>query len=220
MSGARYVSRSSGAVGASYSVVVPPGFVRIPGGASPAAALAFVQDQLGDVDVDAGHGFETRFVDALRRVGEADEHHAVLDSFVTCGAVPDVGVACSIVFAAVPTVPGPHSDLDRLLLARIAAGATGVDVGGDPAVTWELDRPAPAGPGPEHALRRRAVLARVVGHDHLLVSIVLTVVADTGGDTPARREVADAFVELFEAVLTTVRWRDEAGRLITDRPTA
>jgi len=30
--------------------------------------------------------------------------------------------------------------------------------------------------------------------------------------------VADAFVELFDAVLTTVRWRDDGGRLITDRP--
>ena len=157
MSGARYVSRSSGAVGASYSMVVPPGFVRIPGGASPAAALAAVQDQLGDAD--AGHGFETRFVDALCRVGEADVHQAVLDSFVTCGAVPVVGVACSIVFAAVPTVPSPHSDLDRLLLARIAAGATGVDVGGDPAVTWELETRAPD--VPEHVLRRRVVLAGI-----------------------------------------------------------
>jgi hypothetical protein len=216
VSGARYVSRGSGAVGASYSVVVPPGFLRIPGGAGPETALALVTEQLGESDL--GAEFETRFVDALRRVGEADRHHVVLDSYVTAGPVPDVGVACSIVFAAVPTVSGPHSDLDRLLLSRVAAGATAAAVGGDPAVTWELETRAPD--GPEHVLRRRVVLARVVGHDHLLVSIVLTVVADARDDSPARGEVADAFVELFEAVLTTVRWRDEAGRLITDRPTA
>jgi hypothetical protein len=216
MSGARYVSRDSGARGASYSVVVPPGFVRIPGGAGPETALATVLDQLGETH--PAPEFRTRFVDALRRAGEADAHHAVLDSYITAGPVPDVGVACSVVFAAVPTVPSQHSDLDRLLLARVAAGATAVVVGGDPAVTWELETRAPHDPG--RVLRRRAVLARVVGHDHLLVSIVLTVVADARDDSPARGEVADAFVELFEAVLTTVRWRDEAGRLITDRPTA
>ena len=44
MKGARYVTRDSGARGASYSVVVPPGFIRIPGGAGPETALAAVLD--------------------------------------------------------------------------------------------------------------------------------------------------------------------------------
>jgi len=214
MSGTRYVGRDSGARGASYSVVVPPGFVRIPGGAGPETALALVREQLPEVEPSPE--FETRFVDALRRAGEADTHHAVLDSYITAGPLPDVGVACSIVFAAVPTIPSEHSDLDRSLLARVAAGATATAVGGDPAVTWELETQAPH--ERDRVLRRRAVLSRVVGQDDLLISIVLTVVADTGPDVPGRGEVADALVELFEAVLTTVRWRDEQGRLITDRP--
>jgi hypothetical protein len=122
-----------------------------------------------------------------------------------------------------------HSDLDRLLLARVAAGATAVVVGGDPAVTWELETRAPSETetetetepesGSGRVLRRRAVLARVVGQENLLVSIVLTVVADTGPYTAGRHEVVDAFTELFDAMLTTVRWRDGAGRLITDRAT-
>ena len=214
MNGAGYVTRDSGPRGASYSVVVPPGFIRIPGGAGPETALAAVLDQL--YETSPGPEFETRFVEALRRIGDADVHHAVLDSYITAGPVPDAGVACSIVFAAVPVTRSAHSDLDRLLLARVAAGATPTVVGGDPAVSWELEAAAPH--ERERVLRRRAVLARVVGHDHLLVSIVLTVVADEAPETRGREEVADAFVELFDAVLTTVRWRDDGGRLITDRP--
>lgn len=208
------MARSSGARGASYSIVVPPGFVRIPGGAGPETALSMVLDQLGETSPDPE--FETRFVDALRRVGEADVHHAVLDAYITAGPVPDAGVACSVVFAAVPVTRSEHSDLDRLLLARIAGGATPTVVGGDPAVSWELG--STASHEPQRVLRRRAVLARVAGHDHLLVSIVLTVVADATQRGEGRGEVAEAFVELFEAILTTVRWRDDRGRLITERP--
>lgn len=214
MTRAGYVRRRPDSRGASYSVVVPPGFVRIPGGAGPETALALVLDQLPVTE--ALPEFETRFVDAMRRVGEADAHHAVLDTFVTAGPLSGVGVACSVVFAALPTLASEHSDLDRLLLARVAAGATALVVGGDPGVTWELETRALA--GPEKVLRRRAVLARVVGNDDLLVSIVCTVVGEGGPEAPERREVADALVELFDAMLTTVRWRDDRGRLITDRP--
>jgi hypothetical protein len=211
---AGYVRRGADSRGASYSVVVPPGFIRIPGGASPETALALVLDQLAVTE--ALPEFETRFVDAMRRAGEADAHHAVLDTFVTAGPLSDVGVACSVVFAAVLTVASEHSDLDRLLLARISGGASALVVGGDPAVAWELEAPVLA--EPERVLRRRAVLSRVVGHDDLLVSIVCTVVGDEGPELPRRREVADALVELFDAMLTTVRWRDDRGLLITDRP--
>jgi hypothetical protein len=211
---AGYVRRGTDSRGASYSVVVPPGFVRIPGGAGPETALALVLDQLPVTE--ALPEFETRFVDAMRRVEEVDAHHAVLDTFVTEGPLSGVGVACSVVFAIVPTLASEHRDLDRLLLARVAAGATALVVGGDPAVTWEPETRPLA--GAEKVLRRRAVLARVVGNDDLLVSIVCTVVGERGPEVPEQREVADALVELFDAMLTTVRWRDDRGRLITDRP--
>ena len=48
MSGPGYVGRTAGTVAASYSIVVPPGFVRVPGGMDAPDAAAFVAAQLGE----------------------------------------------------------------------------------------------------------------------------------------------------------------------------
>ena len=239
MSTAGYVGRTAGTVAASYSIVVPPGFVRVPGGMGTPDATAFVVAQLGD-QPDSGtgtahDGWQLRFGSALDRALVADVDGRVLDSYLSAGPLPGTDVVCSIVVATVPVTWSEHADLDRLLLRRVAThGANPIVLAGDPAVVWndsggqsEPDgRTARLGGAADLTpLRRRTVLARITGHHDRLITLVLTIGSATAdvsdeSDLDARRRIVDALTEVFDAMVSTFRWRDAEGRLVTDRPLA
>jgi hypothetical protein len=226
-------------VAASYSIVVPPGFVRVPGGIDAPDAAAFVASQVGD-QPDSGTAttpddWRLRFGSALGRALAADVDGRVLDSYLSAGPLPGTDIVCSIVVATVPVTRSEHADLDRLLLRRVAThGAAPFVLAGDPAVVWDDARPAVSpestcATGDETAdltpLRRRAVLARIAGRDDRLLTLVLTIGSATAAaaketDTTGRTPIVDALVEVFDAMLSTFRWRDTEGRLVTDRPLA
>lgn len=247
MSAAGYVGRTAGTVAASYSIVVPPGFVRVPGGLDAREAAAVVAAQLGEpAESEAGAAtadWRLRFGSALGRALAADVHGQVLDSYLSAGPLPGTDVVCSIVVATVPVTRSGHADLDRLLLRRVAThGAEPFVLAGDPAVVWDdFDSDTPSGGTGDRGdgvvgltpLRRRTVLARIAGHDDRLISLVLTVGAAAGAeaapgeanpdddtDAHARRRIVDALVDVFDAMVSTFRWRDAESRLVTDRPLA
>jgi hypothetical protein len=232
-------------VAASYSIVVPPGFVRVPGGLDAREAAAVVAAQLGEAPASetgaATPDWRLRFGSALGRALAADVHGRVLDSYLTAGPLPGTDVVCSIVVATVPVTRSGHADLDRLLLRRVAThGAEPFVLAGDPAVVWDdfggNTASGDEGDGRDGAagltpLRRRTVLARIAGHDDRLISLVLTVGAaasaeaspgdvDADTDADARGRIADALVDVFDAMVSTFRWRDAESRLVTDRPLA
>ena len=247
MSGPGRVGRTAGTVAASYSIVVPPGFVRVPGGMDAPDAVAFVAVQLGeqpDLGTEATvDDWRLRFGSALASALAADANGRVLDSYLSAGPLPGTDIVCSIVVASLPVTRSEHADLDRLLLRRVAThGAAPIVLAGDPAVVW--DDPAAEAPpqgalaAPDEAadltpLRRRTVLARVAGHDDRLVTLVLTIgsaqagatasgesATETEPDADARARIVDALTDVFDAMLSTFRWRDAEGRLVTDRPLA
>jgi len=247
VSAAGYVGRTAETVATSYSIVVPPGFVRVPGGVEAPVAVQAVATQLGELPgvgtAPAPEDWRLRFGSALERALAADVDGHVLDSYLSAGPLPGTDIVCSVVVAAVPVTRSEHADLDRLLLHRVAThGATPRVLAGDPAVVW--DDPDAGSPSPTSGgtrppgtsdltpLRRRTVLARVAGHDDRLLTLVLTVgsaaapgpaPADAAGESDldsARTRIADALVDVFDAMLSTFRWRDAAGRLVTDRPLA
>jgi hypothetical protein len=215
-----------------YAMMLPRCFVQV---SAPDAEAA---GDGGEIDPAAWKQFEQRRARLTEPPPSAGIEGLVLDAFVTAGRIPDSDTTASLVVVLVPTTPGPAADLDRLLLARVARGASAVVVGGEAAVAWDGHDERPGGPTSSpwgdggEVLRRRTVLARVAGTDHLLVSFSFTVVRgqapDEGRGTTApgvpsppdeTEAVADALVELFDAMMTTVRWLDEQGRVITDRPT-
>lgn len=253
MSGVGYVGRTAGTVAASYSIVVPPGFVRVPGGMDAPDAAAFVAAQLGeqsDLWAEATpDDWRLRFGSALASALAADVNGRVLDSYLSAGPLPGTGIVCSIVVATVPVTRSEHADLDRLLLRRVAThGAAPFVLAGDPAVVWD----DPAAGAPPHGaraaldeaaelapLRRRTVLARIAGHDDRLITLVLTIGSAQAGatasvesatepetehepeaepDADARIRVVDALTDVFDAMLSTFRWRDAEGCLVTGRP--
>lgn len=239
MSAAGYVGRTAGTVAASYSIVVPPGFVRVPGGLDAPEATAVVAAQLGELaESEAGAAtadWRLRFGSALGRALSADVHGQVLDSYLSTGPLPGTDIVCSIVVATVPVTRSGHADLDRLLLRRVAThGAEPFVLAGDPAVVWDdFDSDTASGGTGDRSdgvvgltpLRRRTVLARIAGHDDRLISLVLTVgvaaraeAAPGDADADARGRIADALVDVFDAMVSTFRWRDAESRLVTDRP--
>lgn len=243
MSAAGYVGRTAGTVAASYSIVVPPGFVRVPGGLDAQEAAAVVAAQLGEPPASetgaASQDWRLRFGSALGRALAADVHGRVLDSYLTTGPLPGTDVVCSIVVATMPVTRSGHADLDRLLLRRVAThGADPFVLAGDPAVVWNDsgvdtasggERDGRDGVGGLAPLRCRTVLARIAGHDDRLISLVLTVgvaaraeaaPGDVDVDVDARGRIADALVDVFDAMVSTFRWRDAESRLVTDRPLA
>jgi hypothetical protein len=218
---------SGGPVADAYAMAVPRTFVRVttPGEivTPPGSHLEAVQwAQFEQMRARLSESSPQRGMDGL-----------VLDAFVTAGRMPGLDGTASVLVTLVPTAPGAGADLDRLLLARVARGAEAMVVGHEAAVAWNGDRDGTrAEVADDRVLRRRTVLARVAGSDCLMASFTLTVVSGRAAaglglaSQPRPRrldeesiEVADALVELFDAMMTTVRWLDDQGRVITDRPT-
>jgi len=218
---------SGGPVADAYAMAVPRTFVRVtspreivtpPGSHLEAAQWA----QFEQMRARLSKSSPQRGLDGL-----------VLDAFVTAGRIPGLDGTASVLVTLVPIAPSAGADLDRLLLARVARGAEAMVVGHEPAVAWNGDRDgARAEVVDDRVLRRRTVLARVAGSDCLMATFTLTVVSGRAAaglglasqPRPGRPEeesieVADALVELFDAMMTTVRWLDDQGRVITDRPT-
>jgi len=222
MSAPRWVRRGPGVVGVGYAVMVPRGWVQIPGQLQPEMAFDAVVDQLGSVlGGEVPPEFAQRVGSGLIEARAADVDGHVLDSYVTAGPLPDTGTTASIVVTVVPVTARSTDDLDRLLLGRVGRGATALGVGGEPAVVWsETGGGQPARDSPSRVVRRRTMLSRVTGQRDRLMSATLTVLEtrERTADTAAASDaVADALVELFDAMLTTVRWLDAEGRVITDR---
>jgi hypothetical protein len=235
-------------VAASYSIVVPPGFVRVPGGLDAREAAAVVATQIGEPSaaekMSAPEDWRLRFGSAFERALAADVHGRVLDSYLSAGPLPGTDIVCSVVVATVPVTRSRHADLDRLLLRRVAThGAEPFVLAGDPAVVWDdpagdtsaLDGDTATAGGGDMAddvagltpLRRRTVLARVAGRDDRLITLVLTVGSTTTAEaarsdvtSDAQRRIADALADVFDAMVSTFRWRDAESRLVTDRPLA
>jgi hypothetical protein len=222
VTGPRWVRRGPGVVGVGYAVMVPRGWVQVPGRVRPETAFDAVVDQLGSVlGGEVPVPFAQRVDSGLIEADAADADGRVLDSYLTAGPLPDTCLTASVVVAVVPVTPRPTKDLDRLLLRRVARGATALGVGGEPAVLWdESVGGEPTRDSSGRVVRRRTALSRVTGQLDRLVSATLTVFETTDlatGTTTDDADVADALVELFDAMLTTVRWLDAEGRVITDR---
>lgn len=200
-----------------YCLVVPPGFIRIPGDAS--TAPEDVLEQLafeGEVPASTDE-----FVTFLNEVESHDPHRLVQESYVAVSDAFATDVHCSFVVARLPVKDPTRGDLDSLLLSRVRRGATATSLGGEPAVVWESDAGdvRTVGSRRSRLLRRRTVLGRIRGSRLALIAVSLTVTAPARDERPDDDTVAAAFAELFDAVVTTFRWIDGQGAVISDRPT-
>jgi hypothetical protein len=208
-----------------YSIAVPAGWVRIPGGiGSEHAAQHAVAEALG---AGAPEGsWTTELGSQLRTFLEADSLGLVLDSYVPAGGVPGTSLSCCVVVTAVQVEAAPNGDLDDLLLAQLATHRGQLlDIAGAPAVRW-WEREAPAeGLQPQgvRTLGARVVLTRVPERSDLLLMLRLTVATRTeaphdADDVAGEQVVVDALGILFDAMCASVQWRSREGDHLVVEP--
>lgn len=217
-----YTSRGPHVRARSYRLAVPPAVVRLPGIAALRDVLHLTGREPGEAERErvlrrAQHAATSP--EALARVG------TVLDTYVTAGPVPGCGVGLSIVVTAAPA-QGTSRHVPPRVAFETAGDARSLTVGGEPAICVASPGPSARSPsaGAGRVLRAKTILSCVPGDDDTVISFALLVAQLDGAASPEVSDieteaVADALVELFDAMMTTVRWLDEQGRVITDRPT-
>jgi len=198
----------------SYSLSIPVGWIRVPGGLDRDSTLEAVQGQVDDVD-GAAPGWRGEVGSLLDEAFRADTGRRVLDAYVPQGALPGTRVTCTLVVSVVDLGP-PGGDPDRLLLHRAASrGGELLDLDGSPAVRWAepTGRARPATPAGVHELARDHVLARVPGRSDLLLGLTTTVACGDPCEGAAPSSEAQQLVEalrlLFAAVVRSFTWVEE-----------
>ena len=217
-----YVSRGSPVSARSYRLAVPPAVIRLPGAVHLQDILQLVREGADERD---GPGISHSGVSATTSLEELASLGRVLDTYVTAGPVPGCGVSLSIVVTSVTVEDAGQRAGPRESFAG-ARGRQSLLIGGEPAICVSSVSSGAEWPvtGGMRVLRAKTVISCVPGDDDVLISFAVMVAQLEGGASPDTSEdetqaVADALVELFDAMMTTVRWLDDQGRVITDRPT-
>ena len=198
----------------SYSLLIPLGWIRVPGGLDRDSTLAAVRGQVDDAD-GAARGWRDEIGPVLDEAFRSDTGRRILDAYVPQGPLPGTSVTCSLVVSVVDLGP-PGGDPDQLLLHRAASrGGELLDLDGSPAVRWAEPTGAarPATPAGVHELARDHVLARVPGRADLLLGLTTTVACGDpceGASPPAEvQQLVEALRLLFAAVVASFAWVEE-----------
>ena len=190
----------------SYSLVLPPGWRQIPLRNGTERAVKRVLD----------HAFENlprdevftyrRDLEAmlLQRIRDAQEANG-LDLYLPVELMHGTSVPASIVVSETRVAGAEDSDPEEtaVLLAAAGEGREVVDLDGAPAVRTEQTEPADPGRGVEFPSRRVDYQVPVPQD----LQRWLTVAFSTVGAEDVDSELSLLLVDLFDAVMTTFRWR-------------
>ncbi|MCK6209433.1 hypothetical protein KZX45_02615 [Georgenia sp. EYE_87] len=191
-----------------FSIVVPPGWVRIPVGKGSRQAVTAVLDRtFAGIEDPRVAGLRRQLQTAITRQVRAAAAQSGVELYLPVERVHGVTVPASAI-VSLPRLE-PAEDPADVLLAVVARrpGAEVVEIGGAPAVrTLEhLAGSGAVGVGEEGAPARRQLtyyLAEAgAGARYAVVSASILEGPDDGGAA-----VADAVTELIDAMLTTFRW--------------
>jgi hypothetical protein len=187
-----------------YTVVLPPEWIRVSlTGGSDQAVKDITARMFRHLPRD-GFFEERRSLEALvtETVRNARANNG-LDLFLPVEQMQGRSLAASFVVGGVLL----KEDLDELetlaLVGDLAAGGSVVDLGGVPGARTERAEPGDPASGMDIATRRVDYMVPIPGQTRRWLSITFST---PGGGDPAD-QVADALVELFDAIMTTFRWR-------------
>lgn len=206
---------TSARVISSYAMAVPAGWIHIPVG-DREGMLDVVSSVVENTSEDSwratiGSLFDTALA--------SDANGRLLDTYMTQGPLPGTAIAANITVARVEVLPSDDHGVEELLLARLTRdGARVRSIGGSVGVVSATLRDSER-PDEDSAdvLARETALLQVPGQDHLVLAMVFSVVAHTGGDRPgaeSERNVVHALSDLFDAMLGTFRWVDHTGAVV------
>lgn len=192
-----------------YTLVLPPGWARIPLRRGTDKAIRNILDRaLSGFPRDAVATVRRDLQVRLREMAEQARQGGGLDLYVPTERRHDVTLAASLVVSEISLVTAqqvdPHTVLARLLADSDSTQAVELD---DTAGT-RTEHVAPATdsePDLKQGSRRVDYVLPVPGDpERWLLTTFSTLGAGDPGD-----ELADLLVELFDAMMTTFRWRRE-----------
>jgi hypothetical protein len=189
-----------------YVLTLPPGWERIPVRDGTDEAIRDILDRaFGHLPADRYGPIRRELAAGLaQQVMDAREAHG-LDLYLPVGGIRGLPVAASFAVAHLP--PGSADDEPAAVLGALADGfgtATAAEVASTPAL--RVERAVPSDPGRQHNVdlptKRVDYVVPVPGNAGWLL-VTFSVAADES----AAAGLADALVELFDAVVSTLRWR-------------
>lgn len=191
-----------------FTIAVPPGWVRVPVGKGSREVITAVLDRtFAGVHDPRAAGLRRQMHTALARQVRAAAAHSGVELYLPVERVHGVTVPASVV-VSMPPLDGGEDPTD-VLLAVVARrpGAEVVEIGGAPAVrTMEhLAAQGVVGVGEEGAPDRRQLTYYLTdAGTSPRYAVVSASILEGPGEQGAA--VADAVVELVDAMLTTFRW--------------
>ncbi|MCM3659528.1 hypothetical protein M3148_00735 [Georgenia satyanarayanai] len=193
-----------------FTLVLPPGWSRIPlGTGSRPAVRAVVDRAVAGLDDRRAVDVRRRLQQLLSEQVQAAQAQSGVELYLPTEQVHGISVPASVVVSLPPV--GADADPMDLLLAVAAKrrGAQVVDVGGKPAVrTEDRQESAPLGEifAETHAAARQIVHFLADPDDRSRYAVVSGTVLESTAEGGAA--VADAVTELVDALVSTFRWVD------------
>jgi hypothetical protein len=189
----------------SYTVVLPPGWIRVSLTGGVDDAVRDIADRMfrhvpRDAFTDRRREMEDLLRDMVRRARAGNG----LDLYLPVEPMHGRLVSASFVVGGV-MLPDEIDAIESVaLLGNLAADGRIADVGGAPGVRTERIEAENPGQGGFAASRRVDYMVAVPGDDRRWITVTFST---PGGGAPDD-VVADALVQLFDAIMTTFRWRN------------
>jgi hypothetical protein len=188
-----------------YTLVLPPGWIRVSLSGSPEDAVKDIADRMfRRLPRDAYLERRREMEDLLRGMVQQARSTGGLDLYLPVEEMHGIAVSASFVVGGV-AVPQAADGLGSIaILGDLAETGELADVGGAPGVRSERVEFADPARGAYVDTRRVDYAVAVPGDDRRW----LTVSFSTPGGGDPGDSIAEALVQLFDAIMTTFRWRN------------
>lgn len=199
------MGRAKAPTRAPFTLVLPPGWSRIPVGPGSRTAIRQILDRTtaGVTDKQAA-GARRQLETLLTEQVEAARQQSGVELYLPTAQVHGITVPASIIVSA-PRLPEDADPMDTLLVvAARSTQAEVIDIDGKAAVRSEQRVAADGGIEGASHLTRQIVYFLADPADKRRYLVVAAQVIEGEGEGGAA--VADAVTELIDAMLTTFRW--------------
>lgn len=189
-----------------YTLVLPPGWSRIPLRRGTDKAITKILDQsFAQLPRDEVASLRRELEHRLRNLAGQARESCGLDLYVPTERMHDVTIAASFVVAEMSIVSAQSVDPSMLVARLVADGeyTSAVELAGIAGARTEHVAPMDPDQGVKHATRRVDYALPVPADSERWLVVSFT----TLGAGDPTDELADLLVELFDAIMTTLRWR-------------
>lgn len=188
----------------SYAIVLPPGWIRVSLTGTVQQAVKDLVERMfrhapRDEALEARRVFEERMTEMVRQARARNG----LDLYLPVEQMHGHTISASFMVGGV-VLPDEVDDLDTLaLLGDLSKDGKPVAIDGEMGVRTERVEPADSHQGADVDTRRVDYAFPLPGDNRRWIVVTFS----TPGEAEPGDQVADALVQLFDAMMTTFRWR-------------